>query len=162
MKNKGFTQLLRAGVGFTLIEIMVVLVIIGILMGLISAAVFKAMESAKISKAEADIATLETALCAYEADIGDYPQHGVPATADNNFKTYLQDSHPLPWNGPYMHFKGEDLSIDGTDFLDPWGNPYWYTWHGGSTGGKYFDIWSIGPDEFNNWGDTREDDITNW
>ena len=146
MKNKGFT----------LIEIMIVLVIIGILMGLISAAVFKAMENAKISKAKADIAVLETALSAYEADTGDYPpQQSIgQGWEDNNFRTRLQDGDATSgWNGPYMHFKNDDLSVDGTDFLDPWGRRYEYEY---CIGCDYFWIRSLGPDGVR-W---NSDDIT--
>ncbi len=149
MKNKGFT----------LIEIMIVLVIIGILMGLISAAAFKAMESAKKSRAEVDIATLETALSAYEADIGDYPPSA--AFADNSFKAWLEDSsgQPSSWNGPYMHFKNEDLTSGSDPVCDPWNNAYKYKAPGSNNSG-FVDIYSFGPDGSNNGG--AGDDIKNW
>ena len=135
---------------FTLIELMIVLVIIGILMSLTLAGVLKAMESAKVSKAEATIATLEIALCAYETDIGDYPP--TCGWFCNRFKTWLYDGDTTSgWNGPYMSFKSEDLN--GNEFLDPWGLKYGY---GRGTGRIW--IWSGGADGING----SPDDITNW
>jgi len=139
--------------GFTLIEIMIVLVIIGILMGLISAAAFKAMESAKKSRAEADIATLETAISMYETDVGEYPPQGTTNySGDNLFKTWLQDTsgQPSDWNGPYMHFKSEDLN--GQKFKDPWGAAYKYGKGTGAThNSKFVDIWDASGKSINNW-----------
>jgi general secretion pathway protein G len=141
---------------FTLIEIMMVLVIIGILVSLMSAATFQAMKSSKESKAQADIAALETALSAYKGDYGDYPPN---LEGYNNFKVFLEEEHSdCCWNGPYMHFKDEDL--DGDDLLDPWGKAYRYNVAGANNGDDYFDLWSCGPDGVDESG--WNDDLNNW
>ncbi|MCK4519501.1 MAG: prepilin-type N-terminal cleavage/methylation domain-containing protein, partial [Candidatus Omnitrophica bacterium] len=80
--------------GFTLIEMMVVMIIIGILAGLISAATFKAIEDAKESKAAAAISAVEAALAMYESDVADYPPEEA-SDDDNAFKYYLQDDRSL-------------------------------------------------------------------
>ena len=147
MKNKSFT----------LIEIMIVLIIIGILMGLIITGAFNAIKSAKESKAEAVIATLENAVSMYEADMGEYPPSA--AFADNSFKAWLEDSSPLPWNGSYMHFKSEDLTSGSDPVLDPWNKAYKYKSPGSHNSG-FIDIYSFGPDGADDSG--TGDDITNW
>jgi len=147
---------------FTLIEMMMVLIIIGILMGLTLAAVFTALKSAKVSNAEADIATLEASISMYEVDMGDYP--ALNPAGNNSFKAWLEDSQLLPWNGPYMHFKSENLTSGSDPVLDPWNNAYQYHYdvsvepHSGSHHSGYFDIWSNGPDKTSG----TSDDITNW
>jgi len=139
---------------FTLIEMMVVLVIIGILMGLILAGVFTAMESAKVSNAEANIATLEASISMYEVDVGSYPplwQWNVchHLTGEGIVK-------PIGWNGPYIHFKDEDTNAAGI-FLDPWDQMYNYGIPGTQNPG-FVDIYSLGPDKTSG----TSDDITNW
>jgi general secretion pathway protein G len=152
MKNRGFTQLEISRrdrpflTGFTLIEIMVVLIIIGILASLILAGVFGAMENARKSRAEADIATLETAISMYNADIGSYPAGGG---SGNSFKAWLQENDgSTGWNGPYMHFKAENLS--GNSFEDPWGAAYNYTSPGTNNSG-FVDIEDGSSKGINNW-----------
>ena len=146
---------------FTLIEMMMVLIIIGILMGLTLAAVFTALKSAKVSNAEADIATLEASISMYEVDVGDYPPEGTTdCSGDNLFKTWLQDGDgSTGWNGPYRNFKAIDLT--GQKLKDPWGNPYQYgKGTGAANNSKFVDIYSFGPDGIDNSG--APDDIKNW
>jgi general secretion pathway protein G len=140
---------------FTLIELMMVLIIIGILVGLISAGTFQAMQTAKESEAKGDISTLETAISMYEADVGSYVSGDG---SGNDFADWLEDEEGDGWNGPYMHFKDEDLSE--SSFKDPWGNAYNYKTGAGINNTDFVDIWSNGPDGEDDSG--ADDDITNW
>lgn len=128
--------------------------IITTLAGLVVGAAQKARERATKAKAQAAIASLETALSMYEVDYGDYPQ----APMSNVITVLTTDPEDEIWNGPYFMIKEEDLK-DG-EFVDSWGNPYVYTKGGAHNGEHYFDIYSMGP---NAAGDgTEKDDINNW
>jgi general secretion pathway protein G len=163
---------------FTLIELMMVMVIIGILASLITTGAFRSIRSARESRAESDIVALEAALERYKLDTGVYPNN---TSGTNSFKLWLQTGDgSTGWNGPYMSFK--DSEVSGNAFLDPWGNAYIY-YHNQTTGKGYnhiypgyntqnaFDIWSYGPDGANDAtgpnyyidpNDPNEDDITSW
>ncbi len=138
--------------GFTLIELLVVIMIIMALAGLIVGGAQQARKRALIAKAQAAIASLETALSMYEVDYG-----GYPTGSNSQAVTALKDDPgDDTWRGPYMMFKEKDLS-DG-NFIDPWGNAYNYLNPGTAAHGhdKYIDIWSDGPK------DGESDNITNW
>jgi general secretion pathway protein G len=134
---------------FTLMEMMVVLMVIGILISLSSVTALRILKEAKISQAEADIAAIEAAVSRYERDIGDYPP------ASNGLHYHLEadrSSDTTGWEGPYMDF--DDDRISGNNYEDPWGNNYQYS-NPGSNNTGFVDIWSGGsPDP--------GDDITNW
>ncbi|MBN1268001.1 MAG: type II secretion system major pseudopilin GspG [Kiritimatiellae bacterium] len=124
--------------GFTLIEILLVVVIIGILVGVALPRLGGRKREAEISAAKADIANISTALNLYELDNGEYPPslEGLitsPGGAQN-------------WRGPYLQ-KGMPK--------DPWGNPYLYS-RPGSHNPHGFDLSSSGPGgdssvQINNW-----------
>ena len=136
--------------GFTLIEMMIVMIIIGILAGLIATGAFRSIEDARRSQAQTAISALETALAMYESDVGDYPTHGE---AGNNFKTWLQDGDgSTGWHGPYMNFTADEIT-GGTTYIDPWSISYNYRHPATSNPTSYFDLWSTGSDGA---------DITNW
>jgi type II secretion system protein G len=142
--------------GFTLIELLTVIMIIMALAGLIIGGAQQARKRALISKAQAAIASLETALSMYEVDYG-----GYPTGSNSQVVTALKDDpSDGVWRGPYMMFKEEDLS--GGEFIDPWGNAYHYNNPGSATHGhdKYVDIWSNGPNKTDESG--AGDDINNW
>jgi len=131
--------------GFTLIELMVVIVIIGILAALAVPKLAGRSESARVTAAEADIkGNISLALRLYEVDNGRYPttQQGIRALLEK------PTSSPVPrnWKGPYL----EDEPVD------PWGNPYQYA-HPGTHPPKDYDLYSFGSD-----GVKSDDDITNW
>jgi len=110
--------------GFTLVELMLVVIIIGVLVAMVAPRLAGRSEQAKIAAARADInANLASALDLYEIDNGSYPEKlddlmVKPANANN-------------WKGPYLKKKP----------TDPWGNPYVYKYPG--THGDY-DLMSYG------------------
>ncbi len=104
--------------GFTLIELMIVIVIIGILATLLVPKIMEAPEEAKRTKAKADIKTIESALKLYKIDTGNYP------TTEQGLDALIRkpDMAPVPkrWReGGYL--EGDSVP------KDPWGNPYYYT-----------------------------------
>lgn len=129
--------------GFTLIEILIVVIIIGTLAAIVMPRLMGRSEKAKIAAAKADVtANLATVLRLYSLDNGHYPKAeegglgallNQPATAKN-------------WNGPYIENKP----------LDPWKNEYIYKFPGVHRPHEY-DLYSLGSD-----GTEGNDDITNW
>ena len=126
--------------GFTLIEIMLVVVIIGILAAMVVPRLAGRTEQAKIAVTTADVKTnIPLALDLYELDIGTYP-----ATL-NDLKSNNVNSES--WRGPYT--KGSPK--------DAWGKTYYYTCPGTHNNGDY-DVYSSGPDGQPG----NDDDIHNW
>ena len=133
--------------GFTLIEIMLVVIIIGILAAMVVPNMAGRGEQARVSAARADIdANLTSALDLYELDNGQYP------TTEQGLKALLEkpSSAPAPasWNGPYLKKKRMPL--------DPWGREYRYV-SPGTHNTEEFDLFSYGQD-----GVEGKDDIVNW
>jgi general secretion pathway protein G len=130
--------------GFTLLELLVVVAIIGLLAGYVGPKYFGQIGKAEVKEAKAQVDALAKALDTYRLDTGHYPttQQGLNA---------LTAAPPgtTNWAGPYLA-KGVPL--------DPWGRPYQYKSPGDH--GDY-DIWSYGKDGAP--GGTGENaDITNW
>jgi general secretion pathway protein G len=110
--------------GFTLIEIMVVVIIIGILAAIVAPNVIGRIDDAQITKAGADIAVIESALKLYRLDNFTYPttEQGLEAlvTKPNdptirNWKSggYLDRARPDPWGNPYLYLNpGNNREID--------------------------------------------------
>ena len=103
----------HARAGFTLVEMLVVLVIIGLIMGLVAPRVLGYLADAKVKAAKLQIAALTSALDLYYLDVGRYPtvSEGLDALVHNH-------SSMEGWNGPYL--KG------GVVPLDPWNHAYIY------------------------------------
>lgn len=132
---------------FTMIEIMLVVIIIGILAAMVIPNLSGRGEQARASAARADIeANLAAALDLYELDNGRYP------TTEQGLKALLIEpaSTPLPsnWNGSYL--KKKKMPVD------PWGNNYAYESPGQHNADSY-DLSSYGAD-----GTASDDDVTNW
>ena len=130
--------------GFTLIEILVVIVVIAILATLVAPNVFQHVGTAKTTTAKSQIEMLSSALDAYRLDTGAYPttQQGLQALME-----LPQVDPPANWRGPYL--KSEIP-------LDPWGHPYIYEFPGRINPSGY-DLRSMGPDGQPN----TADDIVN-
>jgi len=131
--------------GFTLIELMLVVVIIGALVAMVVPRLAGRSEEARRQIASADIkGNLSLALRMYEIDNGRYP------STEQGLKSLMSQpsSPPVPrsWKGPYIEQQP----------LDPWGTPYVYRYPGTHPPRDY-DLYSLGPD-----GVQSEDDVTNW
>ena len=119
--------------GFTLIEMLVVMVIIGLLAGLIGPRLFGHVDSAKIQTAQTQVKMLKGALDAMRLDIGRYP---TTAEGLSLLLNPPQDDHlKQMWHGPYL---------DGAIPNDPWNNPYQYSVPGAN--GQPFALYSFGAD----------------
>jgi general secretion pathway protein G len=135
--------------GFTLIELMVVLVILGVLAGLIVPRIMGRPEEARRMKAKIQIHSLETALQLYKLDNGNYP----------NTEQGLQSLVEAPAAGDLAKSWREGGYLEkGKVPKDPWGNDYIFLSPG--TRGD-FDLISYGPDGVAG-GDGKNEDINNW
>jgi general secretion pathway protein G len=130
---------------FTLIEMMVVMVIIGLLMALVGPQFIKQGEKAKVKAARAQVELLGTALDTFRLDVGRYPssQEGLAALRQRPFGTDR-------WDGPYLK---KDVP------KDPWDRPYYYRSPGEA--GRPYDLYSLGADGTPG-GDGDSRDITSW
>ena len=139
----------RSDRGFTLIEILIVIVILGILVWQIAPRIMGKPEEARRVKAQMDIATLETALKLYKLDSGRYPssEQGLQALVEAPTVGVL----PRKWReGGYL----EKAKVPN----DPWGSEYVYIspgLHGD------FDLMSYGADGQPG-GEGDDEDINNW
>lgn len=143
---------LRSKNAFTLVELMLVVIIIGILMAMVVPRLAGRSEQARAAAARADIdANLAIALDLYELDNGNYP------TTEQSLNALVTapTSAPVPanWNGPYL--KKKKIPID------PWGRPYKYVCPGVHNTEDY-DLFSFGrdgveggTDDINNWEETK-------
>ncbi|MDH5369084.1 MAG: type II secretion system major pseudopilin GspG [Gammaproteobacteria bacterium] len=129
--------------GFTLIEIMVVVVILGILAAAVVPKIMSRPEQARIEKAKHDISALESALNIYKLDNYQYP------STDQGLEAL--ETKPSGSPQPRNYKKGGYIKKLNKD---PWGNEYLYLFPG--THGE-LDLYSLGPD-----GQPSDDDIGNW
>lgn len=146
MINKIFTSQyssIKPQQGFTLIEVMVVVVILGILGAVVLPNIMDEPGKARIVKAKQDIGSLESALDRYKLDNYAYP------STDQGLDALVKKPSGTP--NPKNYKSGGYIKKLKTD---PWGNPYLYLNPGvhGTT-----DIFSYGPDQ-----QQSEDDIGNW
>jgi general secretion pathway protein G len=130
----------RSSHAFTLIEMMVVLVVIGIIAAIIIPQFVGSSEDAKVATAKASIAELESAVERFYVQMDRYPtpEEGLQALVD---APAGDDSKK--WRGPYVKQLRDD----------PWGHPYQYAYPG-THHPSSFDLWSAGGDsktEIGNW-----------
>ena len=128
---------------FTLIELLLVLVILGVLAAIVVPKFSGRTEQARLTAAQSQIASFGTALDAFEVDNGYYPK------GKNGLLDLVQaPKDAQSWRGPYMKNQIPN---------DPWGQPYVYECPGKHNPSSY-DIMSMGPDGRAG----TEDDVTNW
>ena len=128
--------------GFTLVELLLVLVILGTLAAIVVPKFAGRTEQARVTAAQTQIANFEVALNAFEVDNGYYPK------GKNGLMDLVQQPKDAQgWHGPYL----KDIP------LDPWKNPYIYECPGRHNEDS-FDIMSMGFDGRAG----NEDDISNW
>jgi general secretion pathway protein G len=130
--------------GFTLLELLVVMVLIGLLAGFVAPRYFAQVGKSQVKVARAQVDGLDKALDQYRLDVGHYPtsEQGLQALA-------VQPGGEVNWAGPYLKKAVPP---------DPWGRPYLYQ-QPGSHGD--FDLVSYGKDGRPG-GNGEDADITNW
>jgi general secretion pathway protein G len=136
--------------GFTLIEILVVVLIIGLLSAVLATNLLSRADDAKVQLAATQIRNLEQSLEMYRLDNGRYP------TSDQGLEALRREptSDPRPKRYP----PGGYVKRDGLE--DPWGAPYQYRIPG-EHNSHSFDLYSFGRDGAEG-GEGPESDITNW
>jgi general secretion pathway protein G len=119
--------------GFTLLEMLVVLVIIGLVAGLVGPRLFSKVDSSKVQTAGVQIKLLRGAVETMRLDTGEYP------AADIGLSLLV-----TPPNDPGLRTRWKGPYLDEAVPLDPWGRPYQYVVPG--PGGRPFGIYSFGAD----------------
>jgi general secretion pathway protein G len=117
--------------GFTLLELLVVIVILGLLIGLVAPAVLRQLGHAKTSIGRQSIERISSVLDLYKLDVGSYP-----STQDGLQALLAKPADADTWAGPYLK--------TGTLPLDPWGHPYLYQ-DPSTRPGLDYDLCSLGP-----------------
>jgi general secretion pathway protein G len=144
MKTK-LLKTLKRDEGYTLLELLVVLTILGLLTALATPYVIRYIESGRVKTARTEVANISAALDLYKSDVGQYPSSAQgldalvkpPGGVDN-------------WNGPYLKKIGE--------IKDPWGHPYNYR-----SPGQHgeFDLYSYGNSAKPS-NDNEKPEVANW
>ncbi len=119
--------------GFTLVEMLLVVVIIGVLATVVATQFTNKGETARINATRASISAISTAIDVYKLDTGRLP---------DSLNNLLQSSGEPNWDGPYL--RGAQSSI-----VDAWGTPFSYT----TSGSGSFKVISGGPDRQSGTGD---------
>ena len=115
--------------GFSLIEMLVAVAIVGLLIGVVGPAAMRQLQSSRVTTAEAQIVQLRSALDIFLIETGRYPteQEGLDALVTNA-------NNIAGWNGPYLR--------DGKLPADPWGGPFIYSLQDGQV-----KVMSLGSDQ---------------
>jgi general secretion pathway protein G len=130
--------------GFTLLELLVVMVIIGLLAGYVAPKYFSQVGKSEVKAAQAQLDSLGKALDQYRLDTGHYP-----ATEQGLGALMTKPASEPKWQGPYLKKAAPP---------DPWGRPYAYKYPGEHS---EYDLYSYGKDGQPG-GDNEAVDITNW
>lgn len=116
--------------GFTLIELMLVVVIIAVLAGVVLPRLVGSQEQARESAVKQQLRILDTALYTYQLQVGSFP------TTEQGLRALIEDPNVDGWRGPYLSQRNLPR--------DPWGRPYIYTRE--AVRGIDYDLFSAGPD----------------
>ena len=139
---------IQNAIGFTLVELMLVIVIIGVLAAMVVPRLAGRTEQAKIARAKADVASIGLALDLYELDTGKYPaESDLKALTEKTAPSDLSEDAQKRFSGPYLK-KGLPK--------DPWGRDYNYK--SPSDHNQDYDLWSAGS----NGQPGDNDDVSNW
>ncbi|MBU0675793.1 MAG: type II secretion system major pseudopilin GspG [Proteobacteria bacterium] len=130
--------------GFSLIEIMIVMVIIGLLASLVGPRMFGQLGKAKQKTAKAQIEMIMASLDAYRLDVGTYP------TQQEGLEALVNDPGVDDWAGPYM--------AKGVVPVDPWKHPYLYKSPGDHGD---VDVFALGADSKPG-GSGEDTDVNSW
>ncbi len=135
----------KRALGFTLVELLVVLAILGLLAGLVGPQVMKFLGSSKTKTAKLQVDSLSGTLDMYRLETGRYPSNdqGLQALVEN-------PGDVSNWNGPYL--KKDQVPSD------PWGFEYQYRFPGEHGN---FDIWTLGADNREG-GEGENADVHSW
>ncbi len=134
--------------GFTLLELMIVLVILVLLFAMVGPRLLGSQKKADIKAAQTQIGNFESALNLYAVDMRTFPstEDGLQALLE----APSDERAASKWDGPYL---------DGNSLpLDPWDNSYQYEYPPANNVRDFPDIWSWGPDGESD----TDDDIVNW
>ncbi len=135
----------RRAAGFTLVELLVVLIILGLIAAFAAPQVIKFVGGAKTDSAKIQIERLSGVLDLYRLQVGRYPSD------DESLNALMEQPADAPnWDGPYLK-KADSL-------IDPWGRPYLYRFPGEH--GDY-DIYTLGADGQED-GEGENQDLTSW
>jgi general secretion pathway protein G len=134
----------RARDAFTLVELLLVLVILGVLAAIVLPRFSGVSERSRVTAAQTQLSTFKTSLDSFEVDMGHYPK-GKSGLLD----LIQQPRDAQNWHGPYL----QSDSIP----KDPWGNDYIYECPGRHNP-SFYDLSSAGPDSRAG----NDDDVCNW
>jgi general secretion pathway protein G len=132
--------------GFTLVELLVVIIILSLLAGFVAPKMLRRVGKAKKDLARPKMTVIESAIERFGLDCGQYPDDSMGLDALLEPPAGLEEK----WNGPYLK---------ASQLLDPWGNPYIYVAEGEINPGS-FDIVSLGADGVEG-GEGENEDILN-
>lgn len=140
---------IEAPSGFTLIEVLVVIVVLGVLASMVAPEVFKHVGGAKDAVARSQVELLSASLDAYRMDNDVYPS--TDQGLESLRRQPLSDPAPTNWRGPYLRKEVP---------MDPWGRPYVYR-SPGEANPWGFDLLSYGRDGKDG-GEGEDADILSW
>jgi general secretion pathway protein G len=137
--------------GFTLMEVLLVLVILVVLMGFAVPSLLGSKKKADVDAARTQIGLFRTALEKYALDMNTFPSSDGGLDVLVVEPSDVDEEQLANWAGPYITTSAKEAP------RDPWGQKYLYEFPS-THGSEYPDIWSAGPDTK----EGTEDDVVNW